>query len=157
MAGESILAAGFPAEEFRTNIQQVMLMGMPDDPADRLTFHWDRQRTYDPATVDDDPLDWTETPDTDIPGDWDHEAGTYQPIYALEFSARPAGSTNTPLGEIDTSRLIITLLDVDYEQVKTADYATIKDVRYRIQFAAPEVAMFPVGVHQVYMEAEDQA
>lgn len=157
MASESTLAAGFPADTFRAQIAQVMLMGMPENEEDRLTFYWNDIETFTPTTDDDDPLDWTATPVTDVPGNSDITEGFYRPNYALEFAARPAGSVNEVTGEIDTTRLLITLLDVDFDKISTADYAKIKDVRYRIQFAAPEVALFPVGVHTLYLEAEDQA
>lgn len=159
MASESTLAPNFPAAEFRTAIQQTMLMGMPEDEADRLTFHWDTDPTYQPTEEDlaDEPLDWDTVPTTETV----HEVNglpvaSLSVPYALEFSSRPAGTRQLTAGDVDTSRGTVTMLDEDFDQIATADWATIGPTRYRIEFEAPEIALFPVGVHTLYIEAEDQ-
>lgn len=155
----SAFAGGFDETTFRDAIQNTMLMGIPEDENERLTFWWNREQTYTPDDPAGNPYDWTATPVTDEPGNPAiADPGTNQSLivpYALEFSARPAGSSNTAFGEIDASRAVVTLMDGDFQQIHTADYATIGPTRYRIQFAGPPVGLFAVTVHQIFLEAED--
>jgi hypothetical protein len=48
------------------------------------------------------------------------------------------------------------MLDTDFEQIRTADYAIIDGSRYRIQFDAPPLGLFGVAVWQIYLQAEDE-
>lgn len=163
MAKSSAFSPSFREGEFRQAILNTMLMGMPEDKAQQLTWWWHRDQTYSPADLAGDPYDWGSPPVTDAPGNEelvDPGDPTEQSLivpYALEFSARPAGSSNTVFGEIDTSRVIVSLTDVDYEQIKDADYATIGNVRYRIQFKGPAIGLFGYTLYQMYLESEDQA
>jgi hypothetical protein len=162
MAKSSSFAGGFTEATFRDAVKNTMLMGIPENPAERLTWWWRRDQVYSP----DDPAgvtyDWTQAPVTDLPGNpkLKDPAGDDQSLvvnYALEYSARPAGGSNTAFGEIDTSRAIISLADTDYEQIKTADYATVGNVTYRIQFHGPPIGLFGFTLHQLFLEAEDSA
>jgi hypothetical protein len=161
MAKSSSFAAGFNEPAFRDAILNTMLMGIPEDPKERLTFWWRRDRTYSPDDAAGNPYDWTEAPVTDVAGNPKlPDKGAEQSLqvpYALEFSARPAGSSNTVFGEIDASRAIVTMMESDFTKVQSADYATIGDSRYRIQFDAPPIGLFGVTVWTLYLEAEDQA
>lgn len=159
MAKSSAFSGGFNEAQVRTALFNTMLMGMPETTSQRLTWYWSRDQTFvsdDPAGH---PYDWTAAPVTDTPGNPAiPDAGGDQSLqvpYALEFSARPAGSSTTVLGEIDTSRAVVTMLDTDFEKIRTADYAVIDDSRYRIQFSAPPVGLFGLTVWQVFLEAED--
>lgn len=159
MAKASAFSGGFAEGTVRDALFNTMLMGMPESTSQRLTWYWKRDQTFVPDDPAGNPYDWTAPPVTDLPGNPAiADAGGDQSLqvpYALEFSARPAGSSTTVLGEIDTSRAEITLLDTDFEKIKTADYAVIDDSRYRIQFTAPPVGLFGLTVHTVYLEAED--
>jgi hypothetical protein len=163
MAKSSAFSPAFNEATFRTAIHNTMLMGMPEDRAQQLTWWWHRDQTFSPDDPAGDPYDWSSPPVTDTPGNSNlADGGT--PLeqslivpYALEFSARPAGSANTVFGEIDTSRAIVSLTDTDYEKIKTADYATIGDTTYRIQFKGPAIGLFGYSLFQLYLEAEDSA
>ncbi|QBQ74868.1 hypothetical protein [Caudovirales GX15bay] len=160
MARSSAFSSSFDETAFRSAILNTMLMGIPEDADERLTFWWRREQVFSPDDPAGNPYDWTTPPTSDAPGNPDlTDSGTDQSLqvpYALEFSARPAGSSSTVLGEIDTSRAVVTLMDSDFEQVRTADYATIGNTHYRIQFSAPPVGLFGVTVCTLYLEAEDQ-
>lgn len=160
MARSSAFASGFNEPATRDALLNTMLMGLPEDITERLTWYWSRDRTYEPADPAANPYDWSQPPVTDIPGNPAlPDDGTDQSLqvpYALEFSARPAGAATTVMGEIDTSRAVITLLDTDYVQIRSADYARIAGSRYRIQFTAPPVGLFGLTVYTVYLEAEDE-
>lgn len=161
MARSSSFTAQFDETTFRDAIENTMLMGIPETVTDRLTFWWRRNRTFSPDDPAGNPYDWTAAPIVDQPGNPTlPDTGGDQSLvvpYALEFSARPAGSAYTTLGEIDTSRAIATIMDNDFARIATSDYATIGDVRYRIQFAGPPLGLFGVTVHTLYLEAEDEA
>lgn len=163
MAKSSAFTPGFNESSFRTAILNTMLMGMPQDPAEQLTWWWHRDQTFSPDDPAGDPYDWTSPPVTDAPGNPaipdPGQPGEQHLIvpYALEFSARPAGSANTVFGEIDTSRAIVSLTDTDYEKIKTADYATVGETTYRIQFKGAAIGLFGYTLFQMYLEAEDAA
>lgn len=163
MAKSSAFTPSFAESTFRKAIYNTMLMGMPEDPGQQLTWWWERDQTYSPDDAAGDPYDWNQTPVIDTPGNpnlKDDGTPAEQKLivpYALEFSARPAGSATTVLGEIDTSRAVVSLTDTDYEKIKTADYATIGHTTYRIQFRAPPVGLFGYTLWQMYLEAEDSA
>lgn len=164
MAKSSSFAGGFTESTFRAAISNTMLMGIPENPAERLTWWWRRDQTYSPDDPAGDPYDWNERPVIDKPGNPDlqlrTDTGQEQSLvvnYALEYAARPAGGANTAFGEIDTSRATISLADTDYEQIKSADYATIGNVTYRIQFHGPPIGLFGFTLHQLFIEAEDSA
>jgi hypothetical protein len=159
----SSFAGGFAESTFRDAVYNTMLMGMPEAVEERLTFWWERDKTYTPDDPAGNPYDWTAPPIVDDAGNPvlpDPGTPTDQSLivpYALEFSARPAGSSNTVFGEIDTSRAVVTIIDSDFDKVRTADYATIADTRYRIQFKGPPTGLFAVTVHALYLEAEDSS
>lgn len=162
MAKSSSFAGGFDEAGFRDAVLNTMLMGMPEDPAQRLTFYWERNRVYSPEDIAGNPYDWTSPPVTNVPGNPDipDPTGTDQTLqvpYALEFAARPAGSISTPMGEIDTTRAIVTVMDNDHTKIASADYARIGDTRYRLQFDAPPIGLFGVTVWTLYLEAEDES
>ena len=172
MAKSSAFSSGFDETAFRDAITNTMLMGIPENTAERLTFWWRRAQTFSPDDPAGNPYDWTSPPIIDNPGNpnlpdpGDQQGATPTGAiadqslvvpYALEFSARPAGSSNTVFGEIDASRAVVTMLETSFTQIATADYATISNSRYRIQFSAPPVGLFGVSVHTLYLEAEDEA
>ena len=153
----SFAAGAFDEDAFRSSIRSTMQMGMPSDPARQLTWHWDRDQTFDIPDTEGNPYDWTATPDTDVPGNVVEPTGSLVVVYAMEFSARPAASKDTEMGEFDGTRIIVTLLDTEFEQVKTADYCVFDGDRYRIDFTAPPVALFTVTVYSVFLTAEDES
>lgn len=158
MARVAIPGVTFDEANFRTVIKQTMGMGMPEDTTKQLTWHWLANKTYlrpDPANA---PYDWTAAPTASTPGNPAVPGGSLVVDYAIEFqfSAR-GGTVETELGEFDQGRAIVTLLDVDYEQIKTADYVTIDEARYNIDFTAPPMGMFGVTVYTVYLTAIDES
>lgn len=163
MATNSAFADRFNEGKFRSAIRETMKMGMPESDDEKLKWWWKRNRTYSAPDPAGNPYDWTATPSSNLPGNPDiDDPGPTQDQslivdYALEFSSRPAGSIQTILGEIDNSRAVITMFEEDWEQVKTADYCTIGDSTYNIQFAGPAQGLFGVTMMTCYLEAEDEA
>ena len=145
MAGSN---AAFNAAAFRRAIRDTMVMGLPNTTAEKPTFKWTMVRDYlvdDPA---DKPYDWTATPtvtethvDVQVP-------------CAVEFAAKGSGSN--AIGEFDTSRVILTLLDEDYDEVRGADQVIIGGNTYGVDFVGPPMGLFEVTVYQVYCSAVDE-
>ena len=130
-------------------------MGMPADPNEQLVWHINPVVSFenqDPAIK---PYDWSATPVVDQPGDPDHPSGIVAVDYALEFAATGGGESE--VGRFDQSRLTVTVLDNEYEQIKNADYAMIGRVYYEIKFVAPPVGLFDVTVYQIFLVARDQS
>ena len=142
--------AGFDPDEFRKNIRLVMNMGLPEAESERVTFRWKSTYDYTIEDPDGDPYDWSSTP---IAQD---EPEDVQVPAAVEFvSNRTEGGS--PIGEFDNPRVILTLLDVDYELIKTANQVLLGGNTYTIRFWGPPVGLFSVTVYQAYLNAEDEA
>ncbi len=145
----------FDPTQFRFFIKQTMKMGIPTATDEKLTWHFKPVQDFTPQDPALKPYDWSTPPESSEPGNPDLPSGVAIVDYALEFSA--GTSSEGDVGRFDTSRLKVTLLDVDYEVIKTADYATIGRVYYNIKFVAPPIGMFSVTVYEVHLVARDQA
>lgn len=143
--------SSFNAARFRTAIRNTMTMGMPNATADKATFRWTTQHTYNPQDRLDDPYTFTQTATTTTT-----HADVIVPV-AWEFSARPSASVQTTVGEFDVSRVVITILDVDYDLVRGADLIVMGGNTYTIEFVAPPMALFEVDVFQIYCVARDES
>lgn len=164
MATDSAFAADFPEAEFRDAIHETMKMGMPQDPAECLRWHWNPGHVFEEPDPGGDPYDWREpvieSTAPDPTPDPDTGAGTTGGIivdYALEITGADSGSDTTVLGPLDPTKVTVTLFETDWDVVKTADYCTIGGVRYNILFSAPPAGLFGVTMHTVYMQAQDEA
>lgn len=141
----------FPAQRFRDAIRFAMHMGLPNAVQERITFRWTTQKTFsthDPAGR---PYNWGSTPATTT---------SHADVLidcAVEFTARPAGTRDTALGEFDTSRAVVTILDEDIDSVSGADTAIIGGNEYEILFTAPPMGLFEVTVYQLYLQARDES
>lgn len=141
----------FDGAVFREAIRNTMKMGLPEDEAERVTFRWTPDRTYANGDSAGNPWSWDDTPATeDAPAD-------VQVAAAVEFSARPAGSVDTVMGQFDTSRVAVTLLDEDFELIRGADLMIFDGAIYEVQFIAPPVGLFDVTVYTIYGEARDES
>jgi len=159
MATNSAFASGFDEAAFRTAIRETMRMGMPEDDDHKLKWFWKRDQTFarpDPAG---NTYDWSAPANPDLPGNptGDPDDDGLIVDYAFDFNYTGAGGQMTPLGPVDPAKMTVTLFDVDYDQIKTADYAKIGTTRYIIRFEASPYALFGVTMHDVILEAEDQA
>ncbi len=139
---------------FRSTIKSTMLMGMPTDVSKRLTWHWKREVEFAKQSASKKPYDWTATPTVDLPGNTSVSGDKLVVDYALEFAT--GTGDETPLGRFDSTRAVVTLLDEDYEKVKTADYATVDDSTYDIVYTAPPMGLFEVTVWEVHLQARDE-
>lgn len=128
-------------------------MGMPQNPAEQLRWMWKRNKTYSPQDRVKKPYDWTQATVTDTPGNPDEPDGELIVDYALEFT--PRRDVQTDVGVFNLAQAIVTLMDTDYELVKSADYAMIGSVYYVIDYAGPPMGLFAATVYQVYLKPRD--
>lgn len=141
----------FSATRFRDAIHFVMQMAAPQAISERATFRWNTERTYTSADPAGRPYSWdaaaastTTHPDVQID-------------CVVEFAARPAGSRDTPIGEFDTSRANITVLDDDIAAIAGADEVILNGNTYDILFIGPAQGLFDVTLYTIYAEARDES
>lgn len=137
--------AGFDAGAFRTAIRFAMNMGSPNLTAEKATFRWTRQQTFNPQDPAHRPYNWTQTPATDTT-----PADVVLDEVAVEFATNRAGG-GTAVGEFVPLRATVTLLDEEYAQVEGADMVLLGGHTYAISMTTV-VALFSVDVYQMFCE-----
>lgn len=138
---------GFSAAEVRTALRFAMTMGMPTDESLQGTFRFRRSDSFASADNQGDPWDWTATPVTTSQDD-----PVTKPI-AVEFVEGTRGQTE--LGQIDATKVVITILDEDFVDVNGAIEVQFGDNIYDIDFIAPAIGLFDLTVYQIYATARD--
>lgn len=142
--------AGFDAAGFRNAIRQTMVMGQPNAVEERATFQWTTESSYAQEDPAHNPYSWDDTPVVST-----SHADVQVPV-AVEFSARPAASVDTSVGQFDTSRAVITILDSDYALITGADKVLLGGNTYVIDFVAPPLGLFEVTIYQMFCSALDE-
>lgn len=142
---------GFDAEEFRRQIRNTMIMGLPVDEAERPTFRWSVKRSY--AVKDDsgNPYNFSSPPIS-----VETRADVQVPV-SVDFSARSSLGSKLPVGDVENSKVVVTVLDVDYEEIKTADQIICGGDTYSIDFVAPSVGLFAVTVYEIHATSIDES
>jgi hypothetical protein len=145
MAGSS---ADFDGDEFRTNIRMVMELGAAPKSSEQVIFCFPKQLIYNRPTDDENtPFDPTATVtqsprrEVRVPCavEWiDHEGET------------------VPFGTVTATKLNITLLDEEYDQVKGCSYVIAGGDKYLYRRTAPPVGLYDVGVYQMVFVAENE-
>lgn len=145
---DTTFGAGFDADAFRSAIRSTMQMGLPTDVGLQPTFRWTTEREYTRADDDGDPYDWTATPVAESAHD------DVLAICAVEFG----GDTveDTAMGHFDTVDAVITILDVDYATVNTADHVLLGGNNYIIKYVT-SVGLFSVTTYTIYCSSVDEA
>lgn len=141
----------FDAALFRQAIRDTMIMGLPNATQEKPTFRWSPEKTFTTADPAGAPYDFTASPVTTVA-----PADVQVPV-AVEFSARPANSIETGMGEFDASRVIITALDEDYALIQGADQVILGGNTYDVQFVGPPIGLFEVTVYQIFAIARDES
>ena len=140
----------FKAEQFRNAITSSMEMGLADAEEERIAFVWDGAKTYEyggdvPYDLTDQPLSTQVEPDE---------------VYvtcAVEFIPRSGAGIGNAFGDLQDPRVVVTVLDVVYPSVATANAVKINGVRYEIDYLGPPVGLFDVTIYQFYCSALDEA
>lgn len=139
---------GFNAAAFRDAIHFAMQMGAPPDAGERVTFHFASQLVYN-GSIDGDavPFDPTVTVTSTEPP-------TKQVDCAVEYFDSENQPTN--FGLLAPSRIAVTLLDVDYAQVKTCSYVVVHGDRYDYRRTEPPSGLFDVGVYTMHFTSNSE-
>ncbi len=123
-----------------------MTLGLPTNQADWPTFRWTPvQSASGPVDPNGIPYDLTSSATVKRKAD-------VQVPCAIRYSAGQV--SDTPLGEFDTTKPVLTILDTDYAQVVGADKVLLGGTVYQVSFVAPPEALYDLGVYTVYLEAD---
>lgn len=144
-------ASGFNAAAFKDAVKFAMKMGAPDSEALRATFIWRSVSTYAAADSGGQPWSLSDTPLTTT------ETDPVLVDVAVEFVARTTLAGGTPIGNFDTPRAIITILDDDYALITGADQVLLGGNTYNIDLVAPPLGLFGVTIYQLHCSAIDEA
>lgn len=138
---------GFDAEGFRAGIRQAMLVGLPPDIADQPLFVFPTLvSNIAPADDDDVPFDPDDRPVITPPA-------SKRVACAIEYVDNAGKVEN--FGLIVKSKVMLTLLDEEYEQIKGFEYVVIGGDRYFYTKTETPVGLDSVGVWTVHATAED--
>lgn len=142
------LPPGFDRARIVAGLRRAMVFGEPTRSADRATFYVVTTTTgVGPRDEDLVPFDPV-------------VARTVKPTAvtvpcAVEYGDR--GDQVETFGTITPSRVKVTLLDDDYQQVKGFSYVVIGGDKYLYRLTEPVVALGSVDVWTVHVVAEDEA
>ena len=142
---------GFDAAAFRTAIQNTMIMGLPNTVSERPTFRWRPEHEYTVSDTGGTPYNIKE----DVP------TSTTAPVdvlinCAVEFISRSTLSGGTAVGDFDTPRAIIYVMDIDYPSVRTANEVLLGGNVYDIDFHAPPIGLFDFTLYIIHASARDE-
>ncbi len=151
--------AAFNATAFKNGIKTAMQLGMPGTESERATFYWDSEKTYTSADTRANPYDWTSSPTatTSAP---DLPTSLSVPV-AIEFLDAKAASGDTRIGNFDSPRLKVTILDDEYVEITDQnlglpDGMVIDGNTYLIEYWAPPTGLFGVTIYLCYAIARDE-
>jgi len=143
--------SGFNPAKFREAIKSTLEMAAPNATADKAIFKWESVRTFDSNT----PVDSSGTPfmmQAEVASVSTHE--DVQINVAVELVEKaPYGSA---LGQIDSPRVVLTVLDEDYALIVGANKVLLGANQYEIDFWAPPIGLFGVDIHTAYAHATDE-
>lgn len=142
MAGE---LAGFVADDFRMNIRNTMIMGLPVAIDERPTFYFPPSMITYPAGTR---LDSEGRPIDPRVKAVPIAPDPVQVPCAVEFTPDTTNDTTTA-GPFWTGRAVLTVLDIDYALIEAAIEVDLAKRRYLIQ-ELTEVGLGTVTVYQLY-------
>lgn len=150
----------FSAEKFRDGIKFAMRMGLPDTESERITFQWTSENTWALADARKRPYDFTAAPDSTVSAP-DIPASLTVPA-TVEFFETRSTSGETTVGNFDSTKLKVTILDDEYAIITDMnlglpDKATVDGDLYTVDFIAPPVGLFDVTVYTIYLSAVDES
>lgn len=143
--------SGFNETQFRDAIKFAMSMGTPQTEAMRPTFRWTTVKTFNNADSGGKPWTKNATPTST------ESKPDVQIDCAVEFVTRTTLSGGTAIGDFDTPRAKLTVLDVDYPSIEGANEVLLGGNTYKIDFVAPPDGLFGVEVYYIHCSAIDES
>ncbi len=137
------------APGFRRGIKSAMQLAKLSDPDLQPAFYFNEVVDTGTASVD----------DAQVPYDPAIPAGPRPrgPVYvdcAVEYF--DAENQPTDFGLLAPTRIVVTVLDEEYETIKDCDYVVIHGDRYNYRRTEPPVGLFDVGVFSLHFTAESE-
>lgn len=137
---------GFNANEIIAGLHTAMGFGEPNNTADKATFY-----NWDDRSVD------TDTDSAGIPFD-PSSRPTRTPVStqvpcAIEYV--DVNDVDINAGLMQASKIKVTLLDGDYQQIKGFEFVVVGGVKYLYRKTEPPVALGSIDVWTVHCQAED--
>lgn len=142
---------GFNSAEFRTAIENTMMMGLPNTVQERPTFRWRPVSEYTVSDTGGTPYNIKE----DVPVSTEAPEDV-QIACAVEFISRSTLSGGTAVGDFDTPRAIIYVMDTHYPSVRTANEVLLGGNVYDIDFHAPPIGLFDFTLYVIHASARDE-
>lgn len=136
----------FNAARVRAGLLKAMGFGEPTRAADKVTFHLVTRPAVEDADGDGVPFD----PSVRVTATDTALAVTCALDYLDDNGEVIAG------GDLKPARVRVTLLDAEYQQIKSFDYLTAGGDRYARDSIAPPFALGGLDVWTVYATAEDE-
>jgi|SRR6478736_6275391 len=142
---------GFNADEVRNGIRLAMRVGLPPVEADRPLFIWD---TPPEVEADEDT--------SGIPFAWDAAPATPtaapKPPRREECAIEYIDETGElrPFGPTASTRLVLTLLDEEYERVRGFSRVIIGGNEYVYERTAAPLGLNTIGIWQVHVRTDDE-
>lgn len=141
--------SGFDGASVRSALRLAMQVGLPTNDADLPTFYMPTSvgSTTEPVDTQGRPFDPTYKAPRSTPP-------SVRVPCAIEYKDA-AGHEEVP-GSIAASRVVLTLLDEDYQQVKGFAFVVIGGDKYFYRHTETPLGMVSVGVYRVHCVSEDQ-
>ena len=138
----------FDAGVFRESIRFVYTMAAPTVLADQITFFTAPQLVYNtPVDAEDVPFDPAATV-TRV-----QSVGVQVPC-AVEYL--DVEGQAIVFGTVTPSKVVVTLLDEDYQRVKDVSYVVIAGERYNYRRTEPPSGLFDCGLYVIHFLAENE-
>lgn len=138
---------GFDADVFREGIRFAQEMAAPPLESEQVAFYRPTQLVYN-VPVDDD----------NVPFDPDATVTRVTPApvrVACSVEFQDAAGHATVFGDIAATRVVVTLLDEEYEQVKDATYIVLGGEKWVYSRTRPPSGLFDVGLYSIVFIAEN--
>ena len=130
-------ASGFDATLFKDAIKFAMNMGLPDATSERVTFRWTPEREFDASSPSGSPYSWDSSPTSETA-----PVDVLVPA-AVEFVSRSSLGEASSIGNFDNPRIVVTLLDDEYELI------TDDDLGYLQSSGPDDICRAPAGALQI--------
>lgn len=147
MAGDPQIQ-GFRADQVRAGLRLAMQVGLPIAGADQPTFVF-KQTVTGTQNLDAEgvPFNPSYTPTKSA-------LVTKKVPCAIKYVDRETNLTG--FGALAPTRVVLTLLDDDYAQVKGFQYVIIGGTRFFYRHTETPKGLVTVGLYEVHCEAEDE-
>lgn len=142
------LPAGFDASKIITGLHKAMDFGAATRAADKAAFYTVTRTVPEDTVVDEDGIPYDPSVTVTV-------TRTSKVVAcAIEYTDRTDKFEN--FGVVNPSRIKITLLDPDYQQVKGFEYVVVGADKYIYRLTEPPVALGSIDVWTVHAVSEDE-